>query len=84
MAEPERQGNIATTDARQHKSTSILDACRNENVDSLIAYATAEHGLVNDEVRRKACTSYGPRSRRLVGLIDALSRANSTWIHKRE
>lgn len=40
------------------KATQILAACRRKDVDALRAFSTSEGGLVSDEVRCKACSSY--------------------------
>jgi hypothetical protein len=37
------------------KHISIVRACQEKDVDRLIRLATSEGGLLNDELRRKAC-----------------------------
>ena len=37
------------------KVTQIVQACRNDDLDALIALATSSNGLVEDELRRTAC-----------------------------
>jgi hypothetical protein len=37
------------------KSRRILEACHESNLDALVELATAEGGLVNDEIRKTAC-----------------------------
>lgn len=39
------------------KQASIAQACRDNDIDSLIILATSEGGLLSDELRRRACGS---------------------------
>ena len=39
----------------ESKHVSITRACEESNIDGLIRLATSDGGLVNDELRRKAC-----------------------------
>ncbi|OCK86066.1 hypothetical protein K432DRAFT_377030 [Lepidopterella palustris CBS 459.81] len=40
--------------AATHKVMQIVQACRNKDLDSLVALATSSYGLVDDELRRAA------------------------------
>lgn len=43
--------------AARAKSRRILDACEKvPDIEALVQLATSTDGLINDEVRRKACT----------------------------
>ena len=41
--------------AALQKADQILEACKEGDVDAVVEFAVTEGGLVNDEVRRKAC-----------------------------
>lgn len=42
----------------QNKVNRIIDACTvNRNLDELIALSTSTGGLINDQIRKSACTS---------------------------
>ena len=41
--------------AAASKVTQIVQACRNDDLDALIALAASSNGLVEDELRRTAC-----------------------------
>ena len=41
--------------AAASKVTRIVQACRNDDLDALIALAASSNGLVEDELRRTAC-----------------------------
>ena len=41
--------------ATASKVTQIVQACRNDDLDALIALAASSNGLVEDELRRTAC-----------------------------
>ena len=56
------------TDAERPKIVAVLQACKTHSLNTLITLATAEHGLIDDEVRRKACTFYGSVSTKQVEL----------------
>lgn len=43
--------------ARISKATRILEACNGNDVPMLIAHATSPQGLMEDSIRRLACTS---------------------------
>lgn len=42
--------------ARAEKSAAILRACDAGDVEALVSYATSEGGLLEDELRQRACT----------------------------
>lgn len=50
-----RQDPLSETE--RNKVHQILEACRDYDYSSLAALATSEGGLVEDEVRRVACTA---------------------------
>lgn len=43
--------------AQVSKATRILEACNGNDVPMLIAHATSPQGLMEDGIRRLACTS---------------------------
>lgn len=45
--------HIPTRDSE--KTTAILEACKWKDLESLRKLSTSEGGLLNDELRRKAC-----------------------------
>ena len=46
----------APSPAEYEKAIKIVDVCNeDQDVGTLIALASSQYGLVNDEVRRKAC-----------------------------
>jgi hypothetical protein len=53
LATVSRQPSFTT--AQSQKATSILDACRWKDTDTLRALAASEGGLLSDELRRQAC-----------------------------
>ena len=58
---PRRQIDTSSiTSAQRTKATTVLHACRSQDLDTLITLATTEHGLVDDEVRQTACMCSGP------------------------
>lgn len=42
------------------KAIQVLEACNKKDVRMLIAHAISPHGLVEDDLRRLACTFYYP------------------------
>jgi phage I-like protein len=44
-----RNGNV------ESKHAAVACACQQKDIDNLIRLATSEGGLVNDDLRRKAC-----------------------------
>jgi hypothetical protein len=46
----------AEAEARSAKSAQILAACSDGNLSALVQLATSTHGLLNDRLRRTACT----------------------------
>lgn len=44
-----------TPEAQSTKTLAILEACQWNDVDELRKLATSDGGLLNDELRRKAC-----------------------------
>jgi hypothetical protein len=42
--------------ARAEKAAAIRQACDAGDVEALIGYATSEGGLLDDELRQRACT----------------------------
>ena len=57
-SEASRQGEGEEGERAQAvKATRILEACNNNDVPTLIAKATSPHGLMDDGIRRLACTS---------------------------
>lgn len=44
--------------ARAEKAQAIRQACDTHDVEALISYATSEGGLIEDELRQKACKQY--------------------------
>ena len=49
----DKQG--ASDDDGGHKYEQIQQACQDQTVDKLRGFATSEGGLLDDELRRKAC-----------------------------
>lgn len=47
------QGSGQIEDEAKH--ASVTRACQEDDIDSLIRLATSEGGLLNDNLRRKAC-----------------------------
>lgn len=72
--------NISMTDAERTKKMAILQACRSHSLETLVTLATTEHGLIDDEVRKKACTFYGSGPTRQVELTWSPPRANPARI----
>lgn len=44
-----------TKQARAEKAEAIRKACDSHDVETLVSHATSEGGLLDDELRRKAC-----------------------------
>lgn len=47
-------------DATAEKKAQIMAACANQDLGALMDLATSIHGLVNDTLRRTACTILQP------------------------
>ena len=59
LLRPRSIGQGISFSASEHnKVVEILSLCdSDQNVDKLIAFCSSKDGLVNDEVRKRACTS---------------------------
>lgn len=59
LASDESSGNPLkskpTNKARAEKSEAIRQACDSRDIEALVSYATTEGGLLEDELRRRAC-----------------------------
>lgn len=66
--------------ASRCKSDRILEVCGDSpDIAALLSFATSPHGLMTDEVRRRACTYSAQRNPRIGRLIGSL-RAHLTGI----
>lgn len=63
---------------RKAKKQRITDACRDEDLPSLVALSTSKWGLVDDACRRLACTDFDPNCSSISALAD-LFRASTAW-----
>src|SRR6185437_9416214 len=61
------------------KATSILEACKENDIETLRKLAVSEGGLVSDEVRRQACPYYYGKLQKSTTDRD---RAASSWLYK--
>lgn len=66
-------------ECRDAKAAKILEACEGKDIEALRTLATAEGGLVSDEVRRLACSYH--HGMFLRPMTDRY-RAASSWLCK--
>lgn len=55
-----------TNKARAEKPEAIRQACDSRDIEALVSYATTEGGLLEDEVRRRACKVQCTREKRSI------------------
>lgn len=79
---PFAPGSRPVSPAAAEKAPRIADACASQDVDALIHLATTGGGLVDDSLRRTACTHTGAQSPHDPILILHRRRAYPTGVEE--